>query len=550
MRIRSIIITWMQIIRALQIAKVILKHSFREWVSRSKVLKFFFGKPRKARREVHTTQERLRITIEELGPTYIKFGQILADRPDMVSERFRIELKKLQSKAIPMSDSEAHDLIEKELGEPEQDVFDWIDDRCLASASIGQVYRARLKTGEEVIVKIQRPMIENKIKLDLYLMRYLARKAATNYPELAAIDAVGLIDEFGTNILKELNYYGEASNIQRFAEMFKDDPRVHIPKVYTEYTTRRILVMEYIEGISPDRISELTEKGYDLHTIALNGADVILKMILEHGFFHADPHPGNIFIMPGNVISFIDFGMAGVLRPRHMTFLADFALGFARSDSKGITNSLLTLCDVKFFDQQEDLQFEIDQMMKGYSYIPFEHLDFSRVIQECLNIIVKYQLRIPSSIFLLAKALATLQKFAMDLQPDLALGPIILPYAKKLVMKKYDPRKLASGIYDTLTDYVALIRDLPSNVNEILYKLKQGKIHHEIDFSSAAEPVRKTARQFSQRIALVVLISSMLLASVILVIWGPNRQFANIAFGVSAFLNVWVVLKLIFRTRV
>lgn len=548
MRIRSLIIAWMQIARALQITGVVLKHALREWRSRSVLMNALFGRPRGARRQVHTTQERLRVTIEELGPTYIKFGQILADRPDMISERFRTELKKLQSKAIPMSDSDALALIEKELGQPVDEVFGWIDKQCLASASIGQTYRARLKTGEDVILKIQRPLIENKIKLDLYLMRHLARRAAKTYPEMAAIDIVGLIDEFGTNILKELNYYGEASNIMRFDAMFKDDPRVHIPKVYNDFTTRRLLVMEYIDGISPDRLTELTEKGYDLKTIASNGADVILKMILEHGFFHADPHPGNIFIMPGNVIAFIDFGMAGVLRPRHMTFLADFALGFARSDSKAITHSLLQLCDVKFFDREEDLQFEIDQMMKSNSCIPFEKLDFSRIIQECINIIVKYGLRIPSSIFLLAKALATLQKFAMDLQPDMALGPVILPYAKKLLMQKYDPRKLASGIYDTLTDYVTLIRDLPSNVNEILYKIKQGKIHHEIDLHNA-EPTRQAIRQFSQRIALVVLLAGMLLASSAMVIWSANRPFAHTAFGISAALNLWVVVKLIFRTK-
>jgi len=543
MKIRSLITAWMQLMRAMQIVHVILKHALREWRSRSRILNTIFGRRKSPRLQVHTTQERLRVTIEELGPTYIKFGQILADRPDMISERFRAELKKLQSNAIPMSDSYAHELIEKELGRPLDEVFAWIDDQCLASASIGQVYRARLKSGEEVVLKIQRPHIENKIKLDLYLMRYIARRAAITYPEMAAIDIVGLIDEFGTNMLKELNYYTETSNIQRFAAMFKDDPRVHIPVVYNDYTTRRLLVMEFIEGISPDRLDLLREKGYDLHTIALNGADLILKMILEYGFFHADPHPGNIFIMPGNVIAFIDYGMAGVLRPRHMSFLADFAMGFARSDSKAISHALLHLCDVKFFDHEEDLQFEIEQLIRSNSYIPFEKLDFSKVIQDCLVIIVKYKLRVPGSIFMLAKALATLQKFAMNLQPDLALGPVILPYAKKLVIQKYDPRKLASGIYETLTDYVALVRDFPSNVNEILYKIKQGKIQHVIDVNGS-EPVRKTMRQFSQRIALVILLSGMMLTSAIMVIWSGNKLMAHTSFVVAAVFNIWYVIKL------
>ncbi len=552
MRLLRIRIIILQLIRAKQILGVVLKHAFKEWFSRS----IFKRRYRKGtedepqRRQVHTTQERLRITIEELGPTYIKFGQILADRPDMVSERFRKELKKLQSKALPLSDSTAIELIEKELGCPIPDVFKEFDYKCLASASIGQVYKGVLHSGDEVIVKIQRPHIENKIKLDLYIMRYLARKAVEKYPEFAAINIVGLVDEFGQSILKELDYYNEASNISRFNEMFRSNPNVYIPKVYMDYSTKKLLVMEFIHGITPDRLDLMDEPGFDRETIARNGAEAVLQMIFNHGFFHADPHPGNIFIMPGNIIAFVDYGMAGVLRQRDMNFLANFTLGFARGNSKTIAKSLVTLADVKFFSRIEDLEFEIEEIIRSTSHLPFDKIDFSAIMQKCVNVIIKYELKIPSSIYMLLKALATIQKFASDIYPDLTLGPVILPYAKKIILNKYDPRNIASQVYDSLTDYITLIKEFPGEMSEILYKLKEGKIRHEISLRDDPT-VNKALQQFSQRISLVILLTGMFIGSIILIVWGGTEgPLLKIAYSTSGFIAVYTMIKLFFKVRI
>ncbi len=546
--LRRIYIVYLQLIRAKEIIFVLLKHAFREWVNRSRFMQKLFRRKTSIKRQVYTTPERIKITIEELGPTYIKFGQILADRPDVVAERFRNELKKLQSNAQPFDNSEAMRIVSKELGLEIKDIFSEIDLDCLASASIGQVYRAKLLTGEDVIIKIQRPHIENKIKLDLYLMRYLAHSAVKNYPELGALDIVGLVDEFGQSIMKELDYYNESSNLLRFGELFKDDPRVCIPKVFLEYTTKRVIVMDYIEGITPDSPEILMENGLNPLVIAEQGADVVLKMVLKHGFFHADPHPGNIFILPGNIIGFIDFGMVGVLKPNHLNFLASFALGFSRSDAKAITQSLVTLCGIKFFDEVDDLEFEIDQLLKSNAYLPFEQLDFSRILQECINLMIKYKLKIPSSIFMLVKALATIQKFAGSLDPDLNLGAVILPYARDLAARRYDPRKLASGVYDAITDYVDLIRDLPGQVNEILYKIKQGKIVHEISLKDH-EPFIRAMRIFSQRIALALLLTALAITSTILIVWNDDKTFGQITFGFTMVIMLWVIFRYLFRAK-
>lgn len=266
----------------------------------------------------------------------------------MVSERFRVELKKLQSRAEPFDNNTALGLIEKEMNAPIDEVFAEFDTTPLAAASIGQVYQGRLRSGEEVVLKIQRPFIENKIKLDIYLMKFIARKFAKSYPELAAINIVGLIDEFSETIVKELDYTFEASNILRFAMMFKDDPTVPYPgrlhEIQLQETDRD---GEGGRHHAPTPRQALRDAGLDTHQIAVNGANALLTMILRHGFFHADPHPGNIFILPGNVVAFIDFGMVGALTPRDMNFLADFAIGFARRDSRPDVARPAWYCAVK-----------------------------------------------------------------------------------------------------------------------------------------------------------------------------------------------------------
>ena len=549
MHIVNIYISYLKMVRASQIVWVLAKPSFSELFAHSRLGK---RRRRKNKGEVHkhvyTTPERLRMTIEELGPTFVKFGQILADRPDMVSERFRVELKKLQSRAEPFDNNTALGLIEKEMNAPIDEVFAEFDTTPLAAASIGQVYQGRLRSGEEVVLKIQRPFIENKIKLDIYLMKFIARKFAKSYPELAAINIVGLIDEFSETIVKELDYTFEASNILRFAMMFKDDPTVHIPAVYTKYSSKKLIVMEKVEGITPDTPQALRDAGLDTHQIAVNGANALLTMILRHGFFHADPHPGNIFILPGNVVAFIDFGMVGALTPRDMNFLADFAIGFARRDSDLMSRALLVLCGKKFFEHEEEMKFEIHQLMMQYAGIPLELMNFAGTMQKCVDVIVKYQLQIPSGIFMLIKALATLEKFAGTLAPDLSLTPVILPYAKEVVKVKYSPRKVAAQLYDTLAGYMNFIRNFPNDMSEILYKLKEGKIKHDIHLADDDLFVR-TVRQASRRVAYTLIVLGMFVGSILMIAfeqpYGTSR-YGHFLLVVASLLILFQLLKWLF----
>ena len=263
------------VFRLIAIFFIILKHIVKNWMYNTWMRRIFDPKGKR----LTTRAEQLRQTIEELGPTFVKFGQIVADRPDLASDHLREELKKLQSNARPMDDGEAISLVEMELGHPIEEVFLSFEKKHIASASIAQVYSAVLRTGERVAIKIQRPNIKHKIEIDLILMKVLARQVVKTYPGLTSFNVIGFVEDFGENLMKELDFNNEASNMLRFTDMFKDDPTCYIPKVFIQHSRQRLLVMEYIEGLRPDDIDGLRAAGFDPQVIAVNGTHIILKMI-------------------------------------------------------------------------------------------------------------------------------------------------------------------------------------------------------------------------------------------------------------------------------
>lgn len=548
MRLTDIYIGYLKIVRMIQIMRILVKHGSRELVLHSFLGRHIRTRRIRQHRPVYTTQERLRITIEDLGPTYVKFGQILADRPDILSERFRKELKKLQSNALPFDDNLAIRLIEDELGAQIKDVFSEFNPHCIASASIGQVYTARLKNDKHVVVKIRRPNIDEKIKLDLYLMHYLAKKMAKQYPELAAINITAVVDEFGESILHELNYYNEASNILRFQDMFKDNPNIYIPGVHMQYTTHRMIIMERIFGMAPDDPQKLKVNGFDTIQIAHNGAEALLIMIFKEGFFHADPHAGNMFILPDGRIALIDFGMVGELRPREMDFLASVSISFAHRDAIGLADAMIRLCDVRFFEKRDDLIFSLQQAMRRYSHIPIEKLNYAQMIEDCIELISKYELCMPSGIFMLAKALATIQKVAESLDPDIPFTKLIIPYAKAVVMTQFSPRKIAADLYQTIKGYANLIKTAPIDISEILYKFKQGEIKHELQFMDIGD-IRKMLRSSASRLAYAILLVGLFIGSIGLLSKRPDLEYGHFLLFLSSILIFIVILKWIFRRK-
>jgi len=533
--------------RLIAIIFIIIKHAVTNWIYNSRFPRRIFDPKGK---RLTTRQERVRLMIEDLGPTFIKFGQIIADRPDLASEQMREELKKLQSSAKPFDSAVAFRLIEEELGDPINDVFLQLSKEPIASASIAQVYEGILRAGQKVAIKIQRPNIRQKIKVDLVLMRILAEQAVKSYPELANFNMIGFVDDFGTLIKKELDFTNEAANMLRFSAMFKDDEHCYIPKVFNKYTTQKLIIMEYVAGIKPDDIESLKEAGLDTQQIAVNGTNIILKMILRHGFFHADPHPGNIFIRENNQVVLLDHGMTASLKPKQIQALINFIMGFSKQHPHKITKALLNLLEVNYFKDEENLEFEISEMIQKYSYVPYENMDVSVLLSETFNIIVRYDgLKIPSNLFMLLKSIATIQKFAEKLNAEVSLPELITPYATEKIMERFNLDNIINKILSSAEDYLYIADQLPKDITEIMNNLRKGVLTHEINIREDSF-TNKAMRQGINRFAFVLIMGLMLVCSTLLMIFIPEKQGIRFFFYITVTIVSWTALRLLARTTI
>lgn len=530
--------------RLVSIFFIILKHVVKNWMYNTWMRKIFDPKGKR----LTSRAEQLRQTIEELGPTFVKFGQIMADRPDLASDHLREELKKLQSNAQPMDDDEAINLIETELGDPLEEVFLTFDKKHIASASIAQVYSGVLRTGERVAVKIQRPNIKYKIEIDLILMKVLAKQVVKTYPGLTSFNVIGFVEDFGENLMKELDFNNEASNMLRFADMFKDDPTCYIPKVFIKLCRQRMLVMEFVEGLRPDDIDGLKAAGFDTQIIAENGTHIILKMILRHGFFHADPHPGNIFIRGDNQIVLLDHGMAASLKPRQIQALINFMLGFSKNDPHRIAKSLLSLSEITYFKELEDLEFRLGEIIKKYSYMNYDQVDISAIMTEAFKVITRYGLTVPSNLFTLIKSLATIQKFAENLEANVSIANMIRPYATEKIKERFSWDAVVKTVMDSAEDYIYLVSKLPNDIREVVGKMKDGVMRHEINFSEDSF-TNKAIRTNINRLAFVFILGLMMICSTLLMIYMRDKQVIRIFFYTTLFITTITALRLLTKTK-
>lgn len=548
--------------RLLSIIRIIAGHYVANWLTTGPLRVIFDprGKNRKTR------SERLRLIIEDLGPTFIKFGQIIADRPDIASEGLRMELKKLQSSARPIPDDIAIQIIENEMGTSIETVFSEFNDKHIASASIAQVYTAKLHTGEKVVLKVQRPNIRNKIRLDIKLLQIFAQKIQNQYPEISNFNLIRFIEDFGDIMLKELDFMNELSNMMRFTHMFKEDDRVYVPKIYSKYSTSKLLVMEYVEGEAPDNLANLIVKGYDPKIIAENGMNVILTMILKHGFFHADPHSGNMFIRRDNQLVLIDFGMCASLKPKQIDGLIDFLIGFADKNPHKIAKALLKLTEVENFRDLESLEFEINELTMKYTFYSYDEVDISGLFTDTFKLLMKYGITIPSSLYMLLKTLVTIQKIAESLQVKLDLIDMVKPYATDKIKERFSWKNIKSKIVTSAEDYLYLVETLPKDIKAIVTSFKHEGLRHNIKLGEEGNTIGNTEiRRHIYRFGAIVLLGMLLICATLLKVYNVKTviynskgepfmskvfgNFPDVFFVTTVIISVFVVLRLMFRAK-
>ncbi len=548
--------TYRHINRYREIVTVLMRHGFGDLITTSNVEKYIdFGRkllPGERKREVISLSrwERIRMVLEALGPTFIKFGQIMSNRPDLVPQELIVELKKLQSAVPPFPQEEAKKLVEQELGKSVLELFSEYTVAPIASASIAQVHRAVLKNGEEVVVKVQRPGIEQVIETDIEIMFHLAALMEKYVEEINLFNPVAIVAEFERSIKREIDFDTEAVAIERFDRNFQTDRTIYVPTVYRNYSTSKVLTMELIDGVKIDSGEGLLAAGLDPKLLAGRGADLVLKQIFEHGFFHADPHPGNLMALPENVVCFLDYGMMGGISMRDREYLSSIFTSVINQDAARITKTLLQLSRTPHLKDADKLEYDIQALLQQYSYRSLKSINMGVMLSQLIGLILSYRLNAPPNFFLLTKVIITIEGVGRMLDPDFDMVKHTTPFAKKLLKERMNPLKLAKAIYLSAIDLSALLRDLPSHVRGILTQIEDGKIRIEFEHKGL-ELIQETLNQISNRIAFAIVLAALVMSSALVVLAGIPPLWHGIPLiGIVGFLGAgimgfWLLISII-----
>lgn len=552
--------TYRHLNRYRQILTILFKYGFGDLVDTLKIEQYLeiglqmISRKRREQVEKLTRAERIRMALEELGPTFVKLGQILSTRPDLIPVELIQELSKLQDHVPPFPYTEVKHIIESELGAPLGDIFQHFEQTPLAAASIGQVHRAQLRNSEEVVAKVQRPGIHKTIDVDLEIMLHLASLMERHLEEAELHRPTKIVEEFAHTLERELDYTIEASHIERFASQFMGEQNIYVPKVYRETTTARVLTMEYIDGIKASEIDQLQSASLDQKEIAHRGADLILKQIFDYGFFHADPHPGNIYILPNNVICYLDFGMMGRIDRQTRENFADLVMSIVNRDEEKAADALLNLTLWEDEPDRSTLERELGEFMDLHFYRPLKELDLGKLLRQLLDMASKHRLRAPPDLFLMLKALSTVEALGSTLDPDFDMATHAAPSIRRIQRERFHPRRVAADMFDTGAEFIHLLKEIPRELREILKQARQGKVKLEFEHRGL-ESMLTTHDRISNRIAFAIVLASLVIGSSLIVLADiPPKWYGIPVIGLAGFLvagvmGFWLLLSILRRGK-
>jgi ubiquinone biosynthesis protein len=548
--------TYRHLNRYRQILTILFKYGFGDLIELLKLDQYIevglqlISKKKREPVEKHSRAERVRLAFEELGPTYVKLGQALSTRPDLIPQEFINEFSILQDHVPPFSFTQAMEIIKTELGASSEEVFEKIDETPLASGSIGQVHKAWLADSEPVAIKVQRPGIRRIIEVDLEIMLHLATLIERHIEELSLHRPVKIVEEFANALEKEVDYTIEATNMERFARQFLDNATVYVPKVYRDKTTSRVLTTEFVDGIKVSDVEKLEASGLDCKIITANGADLLFRQIFDHGFFHADPHPGNIFALPNNVICLLDFGNAGMVDRGTRENFVDLVDSIVQRNERRATQILIRLTT---YDDEPDIrQMEKDvaDFMGRHLYKPLKDIQLGKLLHEILVIASRHRLRIPPDIFLIMKAFATVEGVGQMLDPEFDMISQAAPFIQREKLARFYPDRLYGDIFNLASELLQFIQQFPKDILEITRLIRQRKLFLNLEHQGL-DKLRATHDQISNRISFSIIIAALIIGSALIVISDtPPLMYGISLIGIIGFLaaaimGIWLLVAIL-----
>lgn len=534
MRISSIPQIYRHGYRSTEILAILSRYGLADWLGR---LGLQPKAPDGAAIARYRWETRVRLALAELGPTFIKLGQVLSTRPDLVGIRLADELRHLQADVPADSPEQVARTIETELGRPVSELFTEFAPCPMASASMGQVHRATLKSGEHVVVKVQHVGIERKIEVDLDILSGLAMLAEMS-AEFQNYHPRAVAAEFQRTLRRELDFGRELRNMQQFAKDFAGDATVHIPRPYPELSTSRVLTMELIDGIKLEETQRLAQAGIDQAEVARRGARMFLEMIFSNGFYHADPHPGNVLLLNGNVIGLLDFGMVGRIDERLQEEIGEMLLAISSQDAEHLTTLIIRVGKIPTELDRAALSLDVTDFVSHYSTQSLESFDLSGALSEMVELIRRYRISLPARLAMLIKVLITLEGTSRLLNPQFSLLELMQPYRRKLLARRFSLRRQARKLRRLYTDLDYLLQILPQGLIDIFEQVQTGRFDVHLEHRGLEPSVN--------RLVLGMLASALFLGSAWLLKSNVPPQIGNVSLlgAVGCMTAIFIGLRL------
>lgn len=491
--------------------------------------------------------KRLRQALEKLGPTFIKLGQILSLRPDLIPKEYVKELGNLQDKVPSFSYEEVEKIIKDELKEPINKLFTNFSKKPIASASIAQVHKAKLKNGSLVAVKVQRPNVKEIMETDIEIMFYIAKLLEKHSKKMRKYEPVRIVHEFKEWTEKELDFEIEAKNAKTFYKNFKGSDKVKIPKVFDNYSSKKVLTLEFINGIELHNISKVKgKKGYNTREIIKNGFDSILTQVFIHGFFHADPHPGNILLLRGNKIALVDFGIVGYFNEHLKQKSIDLLYGIVEGDMDSIANTFL---DMGLIDEKEtdieSFKKEVKEIIEPLQKSSLKDVKLSYVLEEVLDIAFKHKVKMPVDFVLFGKAIVEVEGIGLEYEPDFRFVENAKPFIEKLINKEIKLSNMAKDFMKNLVKYGKLFKELPDQLSSALRKIQKGTVKVDIedtDIKKLAVDIDKS----SNRLTYGIIVSALLITGALLVNIGKPISYGFPMVSLLCFIMALIFAIILF----